>query len=114
MHVIYVQCLKREKDILGIASLGNYCNGNIVRILNGLKCSISEGSDLVNWFIHLTNYQEREGNVRVYPHRASSSKVSGKVPLECIVYVMTLPMMLGNGSGTDFGASQCIPMGPCC
>ena len=20
---------------------------------------------------------------------------------------------LGNGSGTDFGASQCIPMGPC-
>ena len=22
-------------------------------------------------------------------------------------------MTLGNGSGTDFGASQCIPMGPC-
>ena len=22
-------------------------------------------------------------------------------------------MMLGNGSGTDFGASQCIAMGPC-
>ena len=64
MHVIYVQFLKREKDILGIASLGNYCNGNIVRILNGLKCSMSEGSDLGNWFIHLTNYQEREGNVK--------------------------------------------------
>ena len=24
-----------------------------------------------------------------------------------------LILMLGNGSGTDFGASQCIPMGPC-
>ena len=22
-------------------------------------------------------------------------------------------MMLGNGFGTDFGALQCIPMGPC-
>ena len=27
--------------------------------------------------------------------------------------VLTLGLMLGNGSGTDFGASQCIPMGPC-
>ena len=28
--------------------------------------------------------------------------------------VLPLAMTLGNGSGTDFGASQCIPMGPCC
>ena len=28
--------------------------------------------------------------------------------------VLPLAMMLGNGSVTDFGASQCIPMGPCC
>ena len=27
--------------------------------------------------------------------------------------VLTLAMMLGNGSGIHFGASQCIPMGPC-
>ena len=27
--------------------------------------------------------------------------------------VLTLAMMLGNGSGTHFGASQCIPMGLC-
>ena len=27
--------------------------------------------------------------------------------------VLTLGLTLGNGSGTDFGASQCIPMGPC-
>ena len=27
--------------------------------------------------------------------------------------VMTLGLTLENGSGTDFGASQCIPMGPC-
>ena len=27
--------------------------------------------------------------------------------------VLTLAMILGNGSGTHFGASQCIPMGPC-
>ena len=27
--------------------------------------------------------------------------------------VLTLAMMLGNGSGTHFGASQCIPMGHC-
>ena len=27
--------------------------------------------------------------------------------------VLTLGSTLGNGSGTDFGASQCIPMGPC-
>ena len=47
--------------------------------------------------------------LRVYPHRASS----GKVPLECVMYMMTLPLTLGNGSGTHFGASQCIPMGPC-
>ena len=27
--------------------------------------------------------------------------------------LLPLAMMLRNGSGTDFGASQCIPMGPC-
>ena len=27
---------------------------------------------------------------------------------------MPLAIMLGDGSGTDFGASQRIPMGPCC
>ena len=27
--------------------------------------------------------------------------------------VLTLGLTLGNGSGTDFGASQWIPMGPC-
>ena len=27
--------------------------------------------------------------------------------------VLTLGLTLGNGSGTNFGASQCIPMGPC-
>ena len=27
--------------------------------------------------------------------------------------VLMLVMMLGNGSGTHFGASQCIPMGSC-
>ena len=27
--------------------------------------------------------------------------------------MVTLGMTLGNRSGTDFGASQCIPMGPC-
>ena len=26
--------------------------------------------------------------------------------------VLTLGLTLGNGSGTDFGASQCIPIGP--
>ena len=26
---------------------------------------------------------------------------------------LMLYMTLRNGSGTDFGASQCIPMGPC-
>ena len=26
---------------------------------------------------------------------------------------LTLGLTLGNGSGTDFGASQCIPIGPC-
>ena len=43
----------------------------------------------------------------VNPHRASS--VSGCVkldPLEYIVFIVTL----GNGSGTDFQVSQCIPM----
>ena len=28
--------------------------------------------------------------------------------------VVTLGLTLGNGYGTDFQASQCIPMGPCC
>ena len=27
--------------------------------------------------------------------------------------VLMLGLILGNGSGTDFGVSQCIPMGPC-
>ena len=27
--------------------------------------------------------------------------------------VLLLAMTLGNGSGTHFGASQCIPIGPC-
>ena len=27
--------------------------------------------------------------------------------------VLTLGLTLGNGSGTNFGESQCIPMGPC-
>ena len=27
--------------------------------------------------------------------------------------LLPLAMMLRNGSRTDFGASQCIPMGPC-
>ena len=38
-----------------------------------------------------------------------TSSVSGSGSFE----VLPLAMMLGNGSGTDFGASQCIPMGPC-
>ena len=47
--------------------------------------------------------------VRVYSHRASAAVVvaataSDWIPLECIV-------MLGNGRGVDFQASQYIPMG---
>ena len=55
---------EKRKDILGIASLWNYCNGNIVRILNGLKCSMSEGSDLINWLMnraeHCLSRRERK------------------------------------------------------
>ena len=38
----------------------------------------------------------------------NTPSVSGSSSFE----VLLLAMMLGNGSGTDFGASQCIPMGP--
>ena len=40
---------------------------------------------------------------RVYPHQAAAlASVAGRVLLEYIV-------MLGNGGGIDFQASQCIP-----
>ena len=39
----------------------------------------------------------------------NTPSVSGSGSFE----VLLLAMMLGNGSGTHFGASQCIPMGPC-
>ena len=32
------------------------------------------------------------------------------VSIEYIGFMMTLTLTLENGSGTDFGASQCIPM----
>ena len=35
----------------------------------------------------------------------------GSIGIHC--NIVTLLLTLGNGSGTDFGASQCIPMGPC-
>ena len=47
----------------------------------------------------------QEQSLKLYPNRASS--VNGSFE------VLTLRLTLGNGSGTDFEASQCIPMGPC-
>ena len=46
--------------------------------------------------------------VRVYAHRASASvSASGPIGIHCDARVDAW-----NGSGTDFQASQCIPMGP--
>ena len=39
----------------------------------------------------------------------NTPSVSGSGSFEAL----PLAMMLGNGSGTYFGVSQCIPMGPC-
>ena len=43
------------------------------------------------------------------------NRPSGSVKIVMQVYgsIVMLHMVLGNGLWTDFGASQCIPMGPC-
>ena len=47
-----------------------------------------------------------KGNIKLWKHRASSGASSIRLdPIGSIVYRVTL------GSGTDFGASQCISMG---
>ena len=43
-----------------------------------------------------------------------SCKHTKRQPPSSSFEVLTLGLMHENGSGTNFGASQCIPMGPCC
>ena len=53
----------------------------------------------------------KERCLKLYPHQASrDSQASSGIGS---FSVLTHGLMLQNGSGTDFGASKCIPMGPC-
>ena len=52
--------------------------------------------------------------LRVYPHQGAASASSAAAVAASVADWVLLEyiVMLGNGGGIDFQASQCIPIGP--
>ena len=83
------------KDCRGCHSLRNFCRWPANQV-SSIRDAVFNGKLFTQWLFYFLGYKHTE-------RQASSGSFE----------VLTLVMTLGNGSGTHFEASQCIPMGPC-
>ena len=106
-HWIFFSCSKASD--VNIVIIVNFVNLRKTQITDLFSNElIKVGNIRINLAISLSDtYYRTEGELEFLSYSHTERQRSGSFE------VLTLAMMLGNGSGTHFGASQCIPMGPC-